>query len=396
MNYVYSKFYLTVSLVVGGLLYGCTNQANNAQQPQDSSVATADSSKTEQAETETKTLRYGGAYYMPSDERLKYVGRFSFQSPDAPSMGYSGAQIYANFTGTSVSMLMKPGSGYFMVTLDDREPFKVISQKDSLIALADHLPDGHHQMCITQLNEAVDMNFPEFYGLVLNKDASLCNDVTLPERRIEFIGNSMTCALGMEDTTKTKSVENPAFQNAYMSYAAQTARRLNAQLSVVARSGIGVYRNNCGPKDGEPLNMQYYYLRSQLKQNSEMWDFSRFVPDLICINLGTNDTSQSYIVQKIAEGMKKLVLSVREHNPKAKIVILTGTMRKGKRLADQKLALNTAFKELENEGVKGIYRFDMTPDDGKLGYGTGTHPSIGEHGRMADELTPFLQKIMNW
>lgn len=42
-----------------------------------------------------------------------------------------------------------------------------------------------------------------------------------------------------------------------------------------------------------------------------------------------------------------------------------------------------------------LYRFDMTPADGSLGYGTAMHPSLRQHTRMAEELTAYLRQIMN-
>ena len=44
--------------------------------------------------------------------------------------------------------------------------------------------------------------------------------------------------------------------------------------------------------------------------------------------------------------------------------------------------------------LKQVYRFDFTPIDGSLGYGTDWHPSLQRHQKMADELTPFLQKLI--
>ena len=70
-------------------------------------------------------------------------------------------------------------------------------------------------------------------------------------RKIEFIGNSITCGYGNEGTNKFQGFEYET-ENHYYSYAAITARNLKAQHWVVARSGIGAYRNYNGPKTGNP------------------------------------------------------------------------------------------------------------------------------------------------
>ena len=51
-------------------------------------------------------------------------------------------------------------------------------------------------------------------------------------------------------------------------------------------------------------------------------------------------------------------------------------------------------EEAHKAGDKLVYRFDFSPQTGDLGYGTDWHPSLRQHQRMADELTPFLRQLM--
>lgn len=69
----------------------------------------------------------------------------------------------------------------------------------------------------------------------------------LPDRRIEFISNSITCAYGNESTNPNDHFEYET-ENHYLGYAQQTTRNLGAVAYVVARSGIGVYREYGGPR----------------------------------------------------------------------------------------------------------------------------------------------------
>lgn len=329
---------------------------------------------------------------------IVYVGRISYKNRLAPKLGYTGAQIHANFSGTSLSMVMKPGSGYYTIELDDRAPYKVQSTSaDSVVVIARGLAQGSHRVTVTQCNEAVLVHFPTFHGFILDEGATLLPPPALPQRRIEFIGNSITSALGILDVYGTKTGKSTIeLQDHYQSYCAQVARKLGAQYLTVSRSGIGVYRNNGGNKYGDPgKTMQAYYPHATYSLDSEPWDFSLYTPDVVCINLGTNDTAQEYVVSLFTEGMVKFVKTVHGHYPKAKIVLLTGTMRKNQRLADLKRGLDDAVARLKTDGIE-VSRFDFTPDDGTLGYGTGMHPSLRRHTRMADELTPYLKQLMGW
>lgn len=329
------------------------------------------------------------------NENIQYVGRIDYSNPKALKFGYTGTQIHTAFTGTSVAMKMKPNSGYYMVEIDKEKARKIQSKEDSVVVIAEGLKEGSHRLTITQCDEAVLVKFPVFYGLLLDEGATL-SKVQLPTRKIEFIGNSITCALGVEDTSVKHNGPTLINQNAWLSYAAETARRLNAQYMLVSRSGIGVYRNNGGAKTGDKKVMPYYYPHSTFSDTSQQWDFKRYTPDVVCINLGTNDTSQEYIISMFTDAFTKFVESVHKRYPKAKIVLLSGTMRKGKRLADLTGALDETVKRLKDKGIDEVYRLDFTPADGSLGYGSGMHPSQRQHQKMADELTPLLKKIMNW
>ena len=84
------------------------------------------------------TLPLSGTLVTPDHPYLQYMGRVSFKNPQAPAFDYPGVQIRAAFEGTSLKMYAKPMSGFFMVTIDRSEPFKVSfnSPTDSVLTLA--------------------------------------------------------------------------------------------------------------------------------------------------------------------------------------------------------------------------------------------------------------------
>ena len=205
-----------------------------------------------------------------------------------------------------------------------------------------------------------------------------------------------------------------------------------------------------GPKAGTPdsnMPVQYEYtgyawkpqLRSEPTFLSEKWDFSRYQPDVVCINLGTNDLStNNYDVKLLKQSYQMLLKMVRQHNSKAKIVFLCGSMLLDKELEIAKKILDEVAaeankagdkqvyrfnlkivflcgsmlldKELEiakkildevaaeanKAGDKQVYRFNFTYQNGSLGYGNDYHPSIWQHEKMAAELTAYLRSLMQW
>jgi hypothetical protein len=331
-----------------------------------------------------------------SDRHFAYVGRISFRNPDAPSFTYPGVQIHANFSGTSVKMATKAGSGYFMIELDDKTPYKVESTKDdSTVLIAEGLNDTMHRLTITYAIEGLLMK-PEFRGLYLDKGHTLGTKPKLPTRIIEFIGNSITCGYGIEGQQTDKGFSYSK-QNEFYTYEALASRALNAQCWVVARSGIGIYRNCRGKLRGDRGNMQDVYPFTNFGTGGERWDFSRCQPDVVCVNLGTNDTTApKYDPDLLTNAFKRFISTLRSHYPKAKIILLTGTMISGKRLADLQQAQLGAIADAANRGDNNVFRLDFTPADGSLGYGTFKHPSMKQHEQMANELVPFIKKITGW
>ena len=188
-------------------------------------------------------------------------------------------------------MKAKPMSGYFMVQIDGCSPYKVSfnAPKDSVVTLATALRNEVHGVRIMYAIEGYG-RMPEFRGFGLDDGCKLLSPLPLPERRIEFIGDSMTCGYGIEASNEKEKFADET-ENHYYTYAALTARALKAQHVVVARSGIGIYRNYNGPKTGNADCMPRLYDRTLFCVEEEKWDFSRYTPDVVCVNLGTNDVS---------------------------------------------------------------------------------------------------------
>ena len=355
-----------------------------------------------------KTFPQKGTFVSPANPRIIYTGRISFTNPERPAWNYPGVQIIAAFEGTSLRMMAKPRSGYFMAQIDEAEPFKVAfrGERDSVVSLATALPDSRHTVRLMYIIEGYEM-YPEFWGFLLDEGRSLAEPPALPSRKIEFVGNSNTCGYGNEGYDKFEHFEYET-ENHYYSYASITARSLGAQHWVVARSGIGAYRNYNGPKTGNPesnMPVQYEYtgyalhpgFRQEATFLSEKWNFSRYQPDVVCINLGTNDLStNNYDLTLLKQGYQKLYQMVREHNPQAKIVLLTGSMLYNQEQREAQQLLNEVMNEARQAGDKEVFRFDMTQIMSDEGYGNDWHPNIRQDEKMASELTPFLRELMNW
>ena len=350
-------------------------------------------------------LLFANAVIMKADtfvsalnENIRYVGRVSLASGKYVRYNYPGVQIRAVFQGTSLKMKMKPNSGYYMVEIDDMEPKKILCpENDSILNVAKDLESGLHYATITFVIEGLHHR-PEFWGFLLDDNCTLPSAPMMPKHRIEFIGNSITCGFGIEGAN-AKERFRYSTENQYYTYAAITARNLDAECFVVARSGIGMYRNYNGKLLGDAEIMPVVYPYTLYGMKGEEWDFSKFTPDVVCINLGTNDTSKpNYRIDLFRDNYVKFYHTLRDLYPNAKIVLLSGTMIKAgsQREKDLDEALKQVAEIARQEGDTEVYQFAMTPEDGSMGWGSSWHPSKQRHAKMAEELTRFLQEITGW
>ena len=319
---------------------------------------------------------------------INYMGRIHWDDDGTGAFNYPGTSALLRFKGTGIGMETSPGSGKFVVEIDNEKPVTVtFSPTDSLLMLAENLTDTIHDVRITYAIEGFEFN-PKFRAFHI-MGGKLLPPNAKPKLKIEFIGNSITCGYGIEDTDPEKDFSYDT-ENHTMTYAYKTARALNADCNVVSRSGIGIYRNYGGEKEGDTQTMPLEYDYTMLYNHDYEWDHSKFDPDIICINLGTNDTSlDNYNITLYEQHYRKFLGHLRELHPQAKIVLLTGPMLQAKALTDVKSVLDRLATEDAN-----IYRFDMSPHTGELGYGASYHPSAAQAERMAEELILFLQSLL--
>lgn len=335
-------------------------------------------------------------YVSASDANILYSGRISRKNPESLAFTYPGVSAEFLFEGSKVGMNVKPGSGYFMVEIDDELPFKIhFAENDSVMMLAEGLDYGRHRVKVVYAVEGYDFK-PEFRGFFIDAKGKMLPPPARSDRKIEFIGNSMMCGYGIEADNGNEDFSF-ATENHYYSFVAQAARMLHADYNAVLRSGYGVYRNYGGPRSGSDNCIPNLYDRTLFYDAEEKWNFADFQPDVVCVNLGTNDMSlDDYDLSLLKDAYFKFIKRLRGYYPDAKIVMLTGCMLWGKRLEDVKNALDEVVSAVNAAGDDNVYRFDMSPQTGALGYGADFHPSRRQANKMAKELSTYLTKITGW
>jgi lysophospholipase L1-like esterase len=238
--------------------------------------------------------------------------------------------------------------------------------------------------------------------------------------KIEFIGDSITSG---EGTIGAKPEEDwiPMWFSAINNYTKMTADALNAEYRVISQSGWGVltswdnnpdgnipeyYEKVCGLLTGEK-NMSL----GAFKEN----DFDAWQPDVVVVNLGTNDggafnspewknelSGETYKQRlnedgtfneedlKAFEGAcEKFLIKLRKYNKGSHIIWSYGML--GIPMLPAIYHAVDAYIKKSGDKKVSVFRLPNTNDET---VGSRCHPGVLAHKKAAKELTSYIKEIL--
>ena len=182
-----------------------------------------------------------------------------------------------------------------------------------------------------------------------------------------------------------------------MSYASQVARDLHADYHLISYSGRGVVRNYGDSNRTSVDPMPALYDRTCCFDSTLKWNFSSWVPQVVVINLGTNDYStHPYPDSSVfKEGYERLIDRVRAYYPGVTIFCVSGPMI-GQPCTGYVRDVVEHERRLEGRD-KDVYFIDirrsiMNDHD----WGCDMHPNVYGSMKMAEVVVPIIRLWMNW
>ncbi|WNJ20797.1 GDSL-type esterase/lipase family protein [Pontibacter sp. G13] len=324
---------------------------------------------------------------------LQFLGKHTLTSDSAYEFAWTASQVSGRFRGKSITIFLSAtahnpavGGPIFRVQVDDQSPrIWQPSEDPSQGLVIDSLPEAEHRFRLFLLTEA-SVGTCQFRGVELPSGGELLPWDQAKPLQIESIGNSITCGYGNLGSHESCDF-SPETEDGYQAYSAIAARELNADYQAVCYSGRGVCWNY---QRAIPETMADLYDRVSPDDPSLVWEAGPWSPDIVTINLGTNDFAHEIPPRAMfVERYLELITKVRRYYPEAHIVLLTGSMMTGQRLR----VLQGYLDEVVNQTPGPVHRFDLTPQ-GALGYGCNWHPNIAQHQLNGQELADFLRQIL--
>lgn len=330
-----------------------------------------------------------------SDPRLKIVGRHRFNDQGEMMFDWSAVTIAAAFSGPSITLLLEDGGNLYDVSIDDQTTILATDPEQSSYTLAEDLPPGPHLLRLTKRTEAY-VGAATFSGFILAGGYDLLSRPKSKERKIEFIGDSITAGYGIEGDSPTCWF-TPGTENVAKTYAALTADHFEAEYSVVALSGIGVLRNlRESDSSSSPTAIDYLH-RSLAMDAVPNWNSANWAADAVVINLGTNDFSSmpQPEVEAFVPAYVDLLIEVRQEYPAAHLFALSGPLMFGHAAVAIETAVQRMQQETEDRRVDYV-QIDNTLDAAGADFGCDWHPNVEGHKKIAAQLIPAIAAEMGW
>jgi lysophospholipase L1-like esterase len=323
---------------------------------------------------------------------VRIFGRHDGCTEGAIRQAWSGTGFIARFEGTGLSFVQSGSSIQYTVLVDgELKPNLVTQSGQHAYVVATGLPTGEHTVEIYRRGEA---SFGVTTLLSVEVEGGqLLDPPSRSERSIEVFGDSITCGYGNEGELASCPFSADT-ENHYLTYAAIMARSFDAELSTVAWSGKGVVINYGGDMSTTLPQMAE---RAVPSSSTSVWDFSVAPePDLVIINLGTNDfsTENDPSDADFVSGYGALLRTIRSRYPKAFILCTVGPLLSGSDLAKARSGIEAAVNQRKDEGDQAIMAYAM--QTGNPSPGCDWHPSLATHEAMADELGSVIADELGW
>ncbi len=225
----------------------------------------------------------------------------------------------------------------------------------------------------------------------------------LPEgkKRIEFVGDSITCGYGVEGTVE--DTFSTATENAEKSHAFLAGAALGADTVLTAYSGCGLVSGYTeGDVNEDNLMIPVYESAGRIpwvlpggRTPREIpWDFSLFRPDVVVIQLGNNDLSWTRGIPEREEMYRQKYMEfltvVRRNNPDARILCALGVFGEG--LVDVMDRAVLEWRQRTGDGAVGVLHLPAM-DEAAYGAGADHHPSERFQRLLADV---FVRRLGQW
>lgn len=334
-----------------------------------------------------------GKYFVNQepDENIRFQGRI-LRDRDMVVMGYTNSCFTLHVSASCVRALLRTGENDpvnapgLRVYVDDEAFTEIVLEKtETEVVLARFPKEEEHTIRVVKITEAA----MSFVGVVfLDVDGLLLTVPSDTRTKALFIGDSITCGYGVHGAPDAEYTVRD--EDGEQSYAAIIARDMNLNAEWVSVSGYGIFVDYTGNPENIIPKIFPYTNAFYDKETRE--DYSRFDPELIIVNLGTNDQGsldKPFVLAGFKSRYESFLYTLRIAYPKAKIICVLGTLAPGIYPYVQEV-----IDRVKEAGMNDIYGFGLPFHDFEHDGMASGHPTLITHTKDAKRIEEFIRTVM--
>ena len=349
--------------------------------------------------------------FLPTEDYVRTIGR-TMTAKDSLWLVHSGTGCEFSFNGTKATVKIKPDSSFMTRSNQARVAIYVngervvddmVDKMEKVYTVFESETPADWTVRVVKLSEAPYSTFgisaidATCYGAIKPTEGS--------DKLIEFVGDSITCGYGVDDLDASHHFSTTT-EDATKTYAYKTAEKLGADYSLVSFSGYGIISGYSGDgnKKAEQLVPNFYdkmgnsggTFMGDFVAQATAWDFTKRQPDVVVINLGTNDNSyvkgNAAKKEEFTTAYVAFLKQVREKNPDATVFCTLGIMG-----AELYPSIEEAVKRYTSEtGDAKVFTMKFDSQSQADGISADWHPSEKTHEKAAEKLAAKIKEVMGW
>lgn len=307
-------------------------------------------------------------------QNIKTLGRTSYSDTallvDRALAGFAVSGYFKGDVCVDVDINLNKVSCMYAYSVTDGDyenAVRITMNSSGEYVIASFAEAGEHTI---ELIKATEGGLAKLDIKSLGVTGSLNSAPAQKQLSLEFLGDSITSGWGIYTYDELGTDDQSVVSDTFLNYASRTARALNAEVSVISRSGI---------RTEQLFEEQYPYIHNRSK---ELWSYTSH-PDIIVVNLGQNDTgtyadNQAAFAEMVTERLEYL----RRLHPNAAIIWVNGMMS-----TTLMPAIAQAVTDFDDPLVFSLCL--PTNTDGQY-----SHPSVSGHINAAAVLTEYISKTV--
>ena len=331
--------------------------------------------------------------YDADHSAVRYIGRTLVHADHSVSFDWVGTYLEMRMSGSELSLRVSDtGTSYYNVFVDGNLQNVVkVCGTDTIINFLSHLKRSFHSVRIQKRTEG-EFGKTTIHKFILSAAGRMEAEPVVRTRHIVFIGNSLTCGYGSEGKHYTEPFKLET-ENCYWSFSNIIPRYFNADYTLIAHSGKGVVRNYGDSVRVSAVTMTDKMLQTFDEDPDIKWNFRTCSPDLVVINLGTNDFSLEPHPYKseFVKAYQRMIQNIRTGYGDIPVLCIYANTIPAPVLS----YYEETVRQLND---KKVYLFQLKHDimNTSTDWGANWHPNYEGHKKIAMSIIPYISTIMNW